>query len=123
MDHIKNLITILNILDTQWGKLTSDLTEKQLSDLKLEFSELKNKIKSIENMDDINELSKNFIQKFSEVEPLEFLANIDKTQMRSGNLTELIEEIRIKIINYCVALQERIDTMENTKLQSDNIKE
>jgi len=123
MDHVKNLMTVLTLLDTNWGRLTSELSAEQLSNLKLEFLGLENKIKSIDTIDEMNDLSKDFISGFSKVEPLEFLANIDKTQMRSGSLTELIEEIRIKIINYCVALQERINTLENTKLQSDNIRE
>ncbi len=115
MDHVKNLMTILDILDTQWGKLTSDMTVEQLSDLRLEFSGLENKMKSIKDIDEINDLSRDFIQMFSKLKSLEFLANIDKTQMRSGSLTELIEEIRIKIINYCVILQEKISTMEEEK--------
>ena len=115
MEHIRNLIKILNILDAQWGKLTPDLTREQLSNLKLEFSGLENQMKSVGNVEEINNLSKDFIQIFSKVEPLEFLTNIDKTPMRSGSLNEEIEEIRIKIINYCVALQERIISMDNVK--------
>jgi hypothetical protein len=115
MDQVENLMKVMNILDTQWGKLTSNLTTEQLSDLKLEFSELENKMKSIKDIDEINDLSSNFIQMFSKMESLKFLANIDKASIRSGYLPELMEEMRIKIINYCVILQEKISSMEEEK--------
>lgn len=109
MDSVKNLVTILNLLDTQWGKLTSDLTPEQLELLKKEFLELQNKMNSIENIDQLNDLSKDFIQGFSNVEPLDFLAKIGQPQMRGGSINDVVEEIRIKIINYCVNLQDRIE--------------
>jgi len=115
MDSVKNLVTILNLLDTQWRKLTSDLTSEQLALLKNEFMELQNKMKSMENIDEMNNLSKDFIQGFSNVEPLDFLAKIDQPQMRGGSINDVVDEIRIKIINYCVNLQERIDNKENLK--------
>ena len=113
MDHIKNLVTIFDVLDTQWRKLTSDMTKEELSNLNLEHSGFKNDIESINNINDIDELSKDFIEKLSKVESLEFLTNINKPPMRSGNLTEIVEEIRIKIINYCVTFQDKINTFEN----------
>ena len=115
MNDIKNLVTIFDTLDTQWGRLTSNLTTEQLSNLKLEFSELEDKMKLIKDIDKINDLSRNFIQMFSKMESLKFLANIDKTSIRSGNLPELMEEMRIKIINYCVTLQDKISSMEKEK--------
>jgi hypothetical protein len=115
MDSTKNLMTILTLLDSQWGKLTSELSNEELLQLKQEFSGLENKMASIDDIDKMNELSDHFIQGFSHMEPLEFLASIAQPQMRGGGLPDIAEEIRIKIINYCVTLQDKIDTLEKER--------
>lgn len=112
MDSTKNLMTILTLLDAQWGKLTSGLSDEQYLLLKQEFSGLEDKMKSINNVDEMEHLSNEFIQGFSNMKPLEFLTNIDQPQMRGGGLPDIAEEIRIKIINYCVTLKDKIDTLE-----------
>lgn len=109
MDDVKNLMTILDVLDTYWDKLTRDLTDEQSSYLKSEFLKLKDKIKSAKNIDEVNEVAKDFFEAFAKLEPLEFLIGIQKSQMRSGGIDEVVEEIKMKIINYCVEFQERFE--------------
>ena len=115
LDEAKNLATILSFLDFRWGKLNTELSEEELSHLELELAGLRDKIKETDNFDEVNDLSKNFIQRFSELEHLEFLANIQKNQIRSGGLPSPEEEIKIKIINYCVLIQNKIDELKGEK--------
>ncbi|UCH88644.1 MAG: hypothetical protein JSV49_10385 [Thermoplasmata archaeon] len=114
MDEAKNLATILSILDNLWVKLTSDLTPEQLELLKKELAELELKMKEAKSTEEINQIAKDFYPTFSKLESLEFLANPEKIQMRSGSLPDIEEEIKIKLINYCVVLQDRLKTLEDT---------
>ena len=109
MDEVKNLMTILDVLDNYWDKLTKDLTVDQSSYLKSELSKLKGKMKSAKNIDEVNEVAKEFFEAFAKLEPLEFLIDFQKSQMRSGGIDEVVEEIKMKIINYCVEFQDRFE--------------
>ena len=111
MDEVEKLATILGVLDYYWKKMTSDLSTEQLLLLKEELSELETKIKSSENITDINAAAKQFFDNFPNIGPLEYLANIKEQKMRGGDLPKVDEEIRIKIINYCVTLQDKIETI------------
>ena len=115
MKDAENLMKILDALKVQWRKLSSDLKDEQLSYLKTELSELEIKLNSAQDIDEIGEISKIFIQTFSKLEPLEFMVNIEKNDLRSGDLPEADEEIRIKIINYCVILSKKIDDLKDEK--------
>ena len=53
---------------------------------------------------------------FSDVDQLEFLANIGQPQLRGGEIADIVDEIRMKIINYCVTFQDKIDISESEKL-------
>jgi hypothetical protein len=109
MEDAKNLSVILGILESHWGQLTSNLTEEQLSYLESELTELEDRINTTEDTVRVNTLAKNFFQVFSRLGPLESLSQVETGQQRSGNLTEPETEIKIKIINYCALLKERID--------------
>ena len=108
MNEGEKLSTILGILGDYWNKFTSDLTEDQLVNLKQELSILQTNVKTAKNLNDINEASKNFFEMLSKMEQLKFLADVYGGKMRGGDLPELEEEIRIKIINYCIMFQDKI---------------
>ena len=109
MEDAKNLSVILGIIDSHWGKLTSSLSEEQLSYLESELTELEVSINSTDDTGKVNDIAKEFFHVFSRLGPLESLSQLDKGQQRSGSLTEPETEIKIRIINYCAMLKERID--------------
>jgi hypothetical protein len=109
MEDEEKLTAVLGILENYWSRFTADLSNEQLSNLKSELSGLADKMKSAHDTNDITNASKTFFDTLSTMKPLEFLAQIDKPQSRGGSLPEMDSEIKIKIINYCVMLQDRID--------------
>ena len=109
MEDAKNLSVILGILDSHWGKLTSSLSEEQLSYLESELTELEDRINTTEDLEKVKELARDFFCVFSSLGPLESLSVHEKAQHRSWSLLEPEAEIKIKIINYCAILKERID--------------
>jgi hypothetical protein len=109
MEENEKLTMALGILDNYWTKFTSNLSKEQMQNLKQELTELELKIKSAKNNEEVTTASKNFFETLLNIESLEFLANVDKTHMRGGSLPEIQNDIKIKIINYCVTLQDRID--------------
>ena len=111
MEENENLTMVLGILDNYWAKFTSNLSEQQMHNLKQELTALELKIKSAKKYDEITAASKNFFNTLLDIESLKFLANLDKPHMRGGSLPEIQNDIKIKIINYCVTLQYRIDEM------------
>ena len=115
MKDAENLVKIFNALNIQWRKFSSDLSSEHLSYLRTELSGLEEKLKSTQDNNEINRMSKLFIQTFSKLEPLEFLVNIENNDLRGGDLPETDEEIRIKIINYCVILCKKIDDLKDEK--------
>lgn len=116
MEEEEKLTAVLGILENYWGRITADLSAEQLSHLKLELSGLADKMKSAKNNEDITSASKNFFQSISNLKPLEFLANLDKQKTRSGSLPEMSDEIKIKIINYCVILQDKIEELSDENI-------
>jgi hypothetical protein len=109
MEDAKNLSVILGILDSHWGKLTSSLSQDQLSYLESELGELEKRISLTEDTVKVNDIARNFFDVFSKLGPLESLSVQEKAKHRSGSLLEPESEIKIKIINYCAVLKERID--------------
>lgn len=109
MNEGEKLSTVLDVLGNYWDKFTSDLTEKEFNLLQQQLSTLQSNIQSAQNIEEINGASKNFFEMLSNFEHLKFLADVYNTKMRGGDLPELEEEIRIKIINYCIKFQEKIE--------------
>jgi hypothetical protein len=115
MEEEEKLTAVLGILENYWPRFTADLSAEQLSYLKSELAGLADKMKTAKDNNDISFASKTFFDTLSTMKPLEFLANIDKPQTRGGSLPEMDSEIKIKIINYCVMLQDRIEeSTDNT---------
>ena len=109
MNEGEKLSTVLDVLGNYWDKFTSDLNEKEFNLLQQELSTLQTSIQSAQNIDEINGASRNFFEMLSNFEQLKFLADVYNTKMRGGDLPEIEEEIRIKIINYCIMFQEKIE--------------
>lgn len=116
MDEEEKLSAVLGILDNYWTRFTSDLSPEQFNYLKDELFGLENKIRTAKSINDVNTASRDFFEMISKLKPLEFLANIDKSQMRGGTLPELQDDVKIKIINYCVMLQDKINELNNENL-------
>ena len=108
MNEEEKLTAVLGILENYWSKFTNDLSNQELSNLKAQLSYLESKIKNAKNPEELSSASKVFFENLAQVEQLRFLADIDKNQMRGGSLPTIDEAIKIKIINYCVTLQEKI---------------
>jgi hypothetical protein len=109
MEEEEKLTAVLGILENYWPRFTSDLSNEQLTYLKSELSGLADKMKSAKDTNDISNASRTFFDTLSAMKPLEFLANLDNPHNRGGSLPEVDNEIKIKIINYCVLLQDRIE--------------
>jgi len=110
MEDARNLSLILGILDSHWGKLTINLSDEQLSLLESELTDLEDRINNTNNPEKVNEIARNFFHVFSRLGPLQSLSLQEKGQHRSGMLLETDEKIKIKIINYCTVLKERLET-------------
>ena len=103
------LSIVLGLLDNYWSRFTTDLSDEQMALLKDQLSGLANKVEYAEKPEDFYEASQNFFTTIASFEPLQFLANLDEQKSRGGSLPEPREDIKIKIINYCVMLQGKID--------------
>jgi hypothetical protein len=119
MKNIEHLMTILSILDNFWVEITSKLTEEQTQYLKTELSILENKLKETKKIDEMNEIARDYYLVFSKIEPLKFIVDIQKTQMRGGDAPTLEEELKMKLINYTVKFQERLENGIESKTESE----
>jgi hypothetical protein len=104
MDDVDKLITILGILDGNWDTFTKDLNNEELGYLRIEIANLKEKMETAENKDDIDNIAKNFFDSLKKVSSMEILVKLNIPDTRSGSLPESDEEVKIKLINYCVGL-------------------
>jgi hypothetical protein len=109
VEEAKNLSLILGVLDKSWKSLTANLTEEQFELLKTNLNGLESKLKSSDKTEQINEAAKNFTSVFNSIEPLNFLISPESVRTRSGSLPDIEEDIKIKLINCAIALQERIN--------------
>jgi hypothetical protein len=109
MQEEEKLSIVLGLLDNYWSRFTSDLSDKQMGLLKDQLSGLANKVEYAEKPEDIYEASQNFFSTIATFEPLKFLANLDEQKSRGGSLPEPSEDMKIKIINYCVMLKGKCD--------------
>lgn len=108
MEDSKNLAVVLNILEEYWGTLTPNITDEQLSGIEVELTSLENRMKQSKNTGDMNDASKDFFQVLKNMESFNTILDFNKLPLRSGSLPDLDEDIRIKIINYCVIIKDRI---------------
>ena len=116
MENTKNLTTILEILDYYWGKIESDLSNEELLGLKRALSNLDMKLKSNPDNNEVNKISEEFLGLLEKIEPLEFLATLDRDPKRSGDLPNSDKEIRIKILNVTLRLLKKMKAeSEETK--------
>ena len=117
MEDAKNLLTVMKLLDTLWDKLTSDLTEEQIAYLTGEINSFKSKVKSSTNSDEINDVAKDFYKIFSKIESMEELASVNIPEMRGASLPEPEEEIRIRLLNYCETMANRLNLLKDDKVK------
>ena len=115
VEEIK-ISAILIILDDYLDQYNNDLTKEQLNVLKTEITGLKDNVNSAKSNDEIKNASWNFCESISKIKPLSFLNDIDKNKFRGGFLPEPQKDLKIKIINYCVMLQEKIDELHEDML-------
>ncbi len=116
VEEIK-LSAILSILNNYLDRFTADLTPEQMSILHDELSGLKESVDSAKSSSDIDIASKKFYESITNFKHLEFLTDLDKNKLRGGSLPGSQEDIKIKIINYCVVLQERIEDIQNGNIR------
>jgi hypothetical protein len=106
-----NLTIALGMLDSFWERFAENLTPEQRELLKNELALLEPKIRNSQNITETSEHVVRFFDKCSQIESLSFLSNFNES-IRSAGLPSPEDEVKIKILNYCVNLKQ--------KLQQDN---
>ena len=109
VQNAKNLTIALSILDSYWDKLSPSLSAEERKLLTSEIARLEPKIRESNNIAQTSEEAVKFFNIFSQIEPLSFLSDLDNTLKRGASLTSPEEEVRIKILNYCMTLKDKID--------------
>jgi hypothetical protein len=104
----QNLTIALGILDSYWDKLAKNMTPEQQALLNVELEKLGPRIEKSRDLAETSAEAAKFFNVFSEIEPLSFLSDLDDSQKRGASLNSPEEEIKIKILNYCVMLKEKM---------------
>jgi hypothetical protein len=104
----KNLSIALSILENYWDKLSKNLTPEQQSILTAELEKLEPKIKNSTGVEQTSMEASKFFQVFDQIEPLSFLSSMNENLERGATLTSPEEELKIKILNYCVNLKAKL---------------
>jgi hypothetical protein len=108
MEDAENLLKVLELLDTSWSQVSSELTDEQLLEFKNDLEDFQQKIESSESREEINKTARDFYQICSDLKYLKDISEAEFPDIRGASLPEKDEEIKIKIINYCETLASRM---------------
>ena len=75
-----------------------------------ELADLEPRIRNSSNIAETGEQAARFFDVCSQIDSLAFLSNMDDSLNRGASLPQPEEEVKIKILNYCVQLKEKMDT-------------
>jgi len=109
IQNAKNLTIALSILDSYWEKISPSLTREERTLLTNEIERLEPRIRESTNIAQTSEEAVKFFNIFSQIEPLSFLSDLDNTLKRGATLGSPEDEVKIKILNYCVTLRDKMD--------------
>lgn len=115
MDDANKLALILKFLNEKWDSITSILTVDQANYLQKEIEKLTTKLQKNTNDNDHTQLiASEFLPIFDNIEPLQFLTELDEAKLRSGNffnkpIDDLEEDVAIKLLNSLKKIQGRYD--------------
>jgi hypothetical protein len=109
VQNAKNLTIALSILDSYWDKLSPSLTVEERKLLTSEIARLEPKIRESGSITQTSEEAARFFNVFQQIEPLSFLSDLDNTLKRGASLNSPEDEVKIKILNYCITLKDKID--------------
>jgi hypothetical protein len=115
MEDANRLSALLSVLSGHWDRLSEDMDPQQLSELRDIFSQLETRMEKSGTAADIESAASEFFQAISRFESLRSLIDAGETTMRSGSLPLPEEEIRIKIINYCAIVTDRLKDLKNDR--------
>ena len=107
-NRARNLTIALGFLESYWEQLSQNLTPEQQSLLVTELEKLEPKIQNSKDMSETSEEANKFFSVFSQIEPLAFLSDLEEPQKRGGSLPSPDDEVKIKILNYCVMLKKKM---------------
>lgn len=116
MEDANRLSALLGVLSGHWDRLSEDMDQNQLSELSDLFSRLEFQMGEAGNAEQIESAASDFFMAISKFDILKGFLEAKDTAMRSGSLPLPEEEIRIKIINYCAIVNDRIMTMKGDDL-------
>jgi hypothetical protein len=106
----KKLTIALNFLNDEWDQVTSVLEDDDLFFLQEKLQGLETKLSVAVSENENNTIAKDFLQVFSKISALNFLATMDATQMRSVSLLEDDQEaIKTKLLDCTKIICEKID--------------
>ena len=107
-NHARNLTIALGFLESYWDQLSKNLTPEQQSLLVAELEKLEPRIQNSKDLNETSEEAIRFFSVFSQIEPLAFLSDLEGPQKRGGSLPSPEDEVKIKILNYCVMLKKKM---------------
>jgi hypothetical protein len=107
--HAKNLTLALGILDSYWDRFSENMSPEERAMLTSELTDLEPRIRNSTNITETSEQAVRFFNVCSKIEPLAFLSDMDDSLNRGATLPAPDEEVKIKILNYCVTLKEKLD--------------
>ncbi|UCH90023.1 MAG: hypothetical protein JSV49_05105 [Thermoplasmata archaeon] len=106
----RNLSIALGLLDNYWDKLSVNLSTEDQSLLTTELEKLEPLLENSSDISETNDEAAKFLHVFEKIEPLAFLSDLDESGKRGASLTSPDEEVKIKILNYCVTLRKKIQS-------------
>ena len=106
--HAKNLTLALGILESYWERFAENMSAEDHAMLTNELTQLEPRIRNSASITETSEQAIRFFNVCSQIEPLSFLSNMDNTLNRGASLPAPDEEVKIKILNYCITLKEKM---------------
>jgi hypothetical protein len=108
MEDAKLLSAFLSVLCSHWDKFTEELDDAQMVELSKNISELEKKIGDSESSDEIEAAASEFLSVMKTSGSVNDLIAGEGKPLRSGSLPLPETEIKIKIINYCAIINDKI---------------
>lgn len=104
----KNLTIALRLLDSHWDRFTENMTDEQRTLLSNTISEIEPKVKNSSNISETSEEALRFFNICRQIESLALLTELEEPVVRGASLPDPDEEVKIKIINYCIQLKKKM---------------
>ena len=108
MEDANKLSAFLAVLNTHWEKFTEELDSGHIEELRVSLVNLKKNIEVSEEPEDLNNAAVDFFSDMKNIAGISSIVDSMDGTLRSGSLPFPEKEMKIKIINYCSIIDDKI---------------